>query len=233
MRLDKFFSELGILSRRECAEKVKKGLVSVNGETAKKSDLKIDEEKDEICLCGERVIYKKYAYILVNKPSGVVSATEDGRDKTVIDLLPDSMKKLNLFPCGRLDKDTVGLVILTNDGISAHNALSPKRHVEKKYLFKTADEYSYEDITAIENGITLKDGYTTKSCNIERISPTEGYITLTEGKYHEIKRLFGARGNKIVFLERISFSSITLGDLERGKWRYLTEEEEKIFTNKV
>ncbi len=233
MRLDKFFSELGILSRRECAEKVKKGLVSVNGEIAKKTDLKIDEKNDEICLCGERIVYKKYAYILVNKPSGVVSATEDGRDKTVVDLLPENMKKLNLFPCGRLDKDTVGLVILTNDGISAHNALSPKRHVEKKYLFKTADEYSLEDMTAIENGITLKDGYTTKPCKIERISAYEGYITLTEGKYHEIKRLFGARGNKIVYLERISFSSIKLGDLKRGDWRYLTEEEEKIFTKKV
>lgn len=232
MRIDKFFSELGIFSRKECAEKLKQGLICVNGQTVKKGDFKIDEEKDEVYLSGERIFYKKYAYILVNKPSGYVSATEDERDKTVIDLLPDNFKKLNLFPCGRLDKDTVGLVILTNDGISAHNALSPKRHVEKKYFFTVADEYSDEDIFAIEKGITLLDGYTTKPCKIERVDSFNGYITLTEGKYHEIKRLFGARKNKIVFLERISFSDIKLGDLERGQWRYLTDEEEKIFTKK-
>ena len=118
-------------------------------------------------------IYKKYTYILVNKPSGVVSATEDTRDKTVIDLLPDNLKKLNLFPCGRLDKDTVGLVILTNDGISAHNALSPKKHVQKKYYFTVADKYDDCDVDAIENGITLADGYTTKACKIERIDEEE------------------------------------------------------------
>ncbi|MBE5742382.1 MAG: rRNA pseudouridine synthase [Clostridiales bacterium] len=230
MRIDKFFSTLGIFSRKECAEKIKRGLICVNGQTVKKGDFKIDEEKDEVYLSGERIFYKKYVYILVNKPSGVVSATEDGRDKTVVDLLPDNFKKLNLFPCGRLDKDTVGLVILTNDGISAHNALSPKKHVTKKYFFTTADRYSNEDITAIENGITLLDGYTTKPCKIERIDEYNGYIFLTEGKYHEIKRLFGARKNKIVFLERVAFSSITLGDLPRGEWRFLTAEEEKIFT---
>lgn len=231
MRIDKFFSEMGIFSRKECAEKLKKGVITVNGETVKKGEVKIDPLKDEVCLFGERIIYKKYVYILVNKPNGVVSATEDLRDKTVIDLLPDSFKKLNLFPCGRLDKDTVGLVILTNDGVSAHNALSPKRHVEKKYFYKTADPFSEDDVTAIEGGITLADGYTTKPCRIEVIDDYSGYITLTEGKYHEIKRLWGARGNKIVYLERVSFSDIKLGDLERGRWRYLTEEEERIFTN--
>ncbi len=231
MRIDKFFSEIGKFTRKECAEKLKKGLITVNGETVKKGDFKVDPHSDTVCYSGEPIIYKKYAYILVNKPTGVVSATEDGSDKTVVDLLPPEMKRLNLFPCGRLDKDTVGLVILTNDGASAHNALSPKRHVTKKYYFEVADEFSDEDITAIEGGITLADGYTTKPCEIERLNGKSGYITLTEGKYHEIKRLFGARKNKITFLERISFSKITLGDLPRGEWRYLTEEEEKIFTN--
>ena len=140
MRLDKFFSSQKILSRRESEEALKKGRISVNGVTVKKGDLKVDEEKDEIALDGKVIKYQKYAYILVNKPSGVVSATEDGRDKTVIDLLPDDLQKLGLFPCGRLDKDTTGLVVLTNDGVSAHNALSPKKHVEKKYYFETADE---------------------------------------------------------------------------------------------
>ena len=233
MRIDKFFSEIGMFSRKESAEKLKKGLITVNGEIVKKGDFKVDENLDEVCYNGTPVIYKKFAYILVNKPNGVVSATEDGRDKTVIDLLPDSMRKLNLFPCGRLDKDTVGLVILTNDGQSAHNALSPKRHVEKKYYFEVADPFLDEDIFAIESGLKLADGYVTKPCKIERKTQTSGYITLTEGKYHEIKRLFGARRNKIVFLERISFSKIQLGDLPRGEWRYLTDDEEKIFTGKI
>lgn len=231
MRIDKFFSEIGKFTRKECGEKLKKGQVTVNGEIVKKGEFKVNPESDVVCYNGEVVKYKKYVYILVNKPNGVVSATEDTRDKTVVDLLPDEMKRLNLFPCGRLDKDTVGLVILTNDGQSAHNALSPKHHVEKKYYFEVADEYSEEDSLAIQGGITLLDGYTTKPCKIERIDGKSGYITLTEGKYHEIKRLFGARKNKIVFLERISFSSIVLGDLPRGEWRYLTDEEEKIFTN--
>ncbi|MBQ7372961.1 MAG: 16S rRNA pseudouridine(516) synthase [Clostridia bacterium] len=232
MRIDKMFSEIGMFTRRETADRIRRKLITVNGVTVKKPDEKVNPEKDEIRLNGEVVKYKKYAYILVNKPNGVVSATEDGRDKTVVDLLPPEMKKLGLFPCGRLDKDTVGLVILTNDGVSAHNNLSPKRHVEKKYYFETADEYFDEDITAIENGLTLADGYTTKPCKIEREGKNSGYITLTEGKYHEIKRLFGARKNKITYLKRISFSKITLGDLKEGDWRYLTDDEEFIFTNK-
>ena len=232
MRLDKFFSEQKILSRKEVGERLKKGQITVNGEIVKKGDLKIDENNDEIALNGKVIKYQKYVYVLLNKPAGYVSATEDNRDKTVIDLLPPELQKLDLFPCGRLDKDTLGLVILTNDGISAHNALSPKHHVEKKYYFETADEYFDSDITAIENGITLADGYITKPCKIERIADKKGYITLTEGKYHEIKRLFGARGNKIIFLQRISFSDIVLGDLPLGEWRYLTEHEQAVFTKK-
>ena len=230
MRLDKFFSEQKILSRKQVVDCLKKGQITVNGNVVKKNDLNVDETKDEIALRGEVIRYKKFTYILLNKPDGYVSATEDGRDKTVIDLLPENLQKLDLFPCGRLDKDTLGLVILTNDGVSAHNALSPKHHVEKKYYFETADTYSDEDIASIEQGITLLDGYTTKPCKIERVDEKSGYIILTEGKYHEIKRLFGARHNKITFLKRISFSSITLGDLPLGKWRFLTEEEENVFT---
>lgn len=230
MRLDKYFSELKIFSRREIATPLKKGLIKVNGVVIKKADFKIDENKDIITLNDEIVKYKKYIYLMLNKPQGYISATEDLTQKTVLDLIPENLRKFNLFPVGRLDKDTTGLVILTNDGISAHNALSPKHHVTKKYLFKVADPYSNDDINAIEKGITLADGYTTKECSIDRIDDTTGYITLTEGKYHEIKRIFGARSNKIIELQRISFSSIILGDLELGKYRHLTEEEEKIFT---
>ena len=202
MRLDKFFSQTGTLTRSQVQKQLKLGKVTVNGETIKKADYKVD----------------------------VVSATEDRDQKTVLDLLPEDLLKFDLFPCGRLDKDTTGLVVLTNDGISAHNALSPKKHVEKKYSFETADAYSDADVTAIESGITLKDGYSTKPCKIERISETEGYIYLTEGKYHEIKRLFGARSNKITKLERIGFGKLEIGDLPEGDWRYLTEEEISWFT---
>lgn len=225
MRLDKFFSQTGTLTRSQAQKQLKLGKVTVNGETIKKADYKVDPDKDEIRYNDDKIVYRRFVYIMMNKPRGVVSATEDRDQKTVLDLLPEDLLKFDLFPCGRLDKDTTGLVVLTNDGISAHNALSPKKHVEKKYSFETADAYSDADITAIESGITLKDGYSTKPCKIERISETEGYIYLTEGKYHEIKRLFGARSNKITKLERIGFGKLEIGDLPEGDWRYLTEEE--------
>ena len=225
MRLDKFFSQTGTLTRSQVQKQLKLGKVTVNGETIKKADYKVDPDKDEIRYNENKIVYRRFVYIMMNKPRGVVSATEDRDQKTVLDLLPEDLLKFDLFPCGRLDKDTTGLVVLTNDGISAHNALSPKKHVEKKYSFETADAYSDADVTAIESGITLKDGYSTKPCKIERISETEGYIYLTEGKYHEIKRLFGARSNKITKLERIGFGKLEIGDLPEGDWRYLTEEE--------
>lgn len=230
MRLDKFFSQTGTLTRSQVQKQLKLGKVTVNGETIKKADYKVDPDKDEIRYNDDKIVYRRFVYIMMNKPRGVVSATEDRDQKTVLDLLPEDLLKFDLFPCGRLDKDTTGLVVLTNDGISAHNALSPKKHVEKKYSFETADAYSDADVTAIESGITLKDGYSTKPCKIERISETEGYIYLTEGKYHEIKRLFGARSNKITKLERIGFGKLEIGDLAEGAWRYLTEEEISWFT---
>lgn len=230
MRLDKFFSQTGTLTRSQAQKQLKLGKVTVNGETIKKADYKVDPDKDEIRYNDDKIVYRRFVYIMMNKPRGVVSATEDRDQKTVLDLLPEDLLKFDLFPCGRLDKDTTGLVVLTNDGISAHNALSPKKHVEKKYRFETADTYSDADVTAIESGITLKDGYSTKPCKIERISETEGYIYLTEGKYHEIKRLFGAKSNKITKLERIGFGKLEIGDLPEGDWRYLTEEEISWFT---
>jgi len=230
MRLDKFFSQTGTLTRSQAQKQLKLGKVTVNGETIKKADYKVDPDKDEIRYNDDKIVYRRFVYIMMNKPRGVVSATEDRDQKTVLDLLPEDLLKFDLFPCGRLDKDTTGLVVLTNDGISAHNALSPKKHVEKKYSFETADTYSDADVTAIESGITLKDGYSTKPCKIERINETEGYIYLTEGKYHEIKRLFGARSNKITKLRRIGFGKLEIGDLPEGAWRYLTEEEISWFT---
>ena len=230
MRLDKFFSEQKILSRREVAVAIKKGRITINEEVAKKSDDKINENVDVIALDGNVIKYKKFTYVILNKPDGYISSTEDPRERTILELLPDDMQKIGLFPCGRLDKDTVGLVILTNDGKTAHKVLSPNHHVEKKYYFEVADDYSDDDVLAIEGGITLADGLVTKPCKIDRVDTKSGYITLTEGKYHEIKRLFASRSNKIVFLERISFGDIHLPDIPRGSWRYLTPEEEQLFT---
>ena len=167
---------------------------------------------------------------MLNKPNGVVSATEDSSFPTVIDILPNNMKRKGLFPCGRLDKDTVGLVIITNDGISAHKKLAPKNQTEKVYHYKTADPVSKEDLSKIEKGVLLKDGYTTKPCKVIPLSNIEGEITLIEGKYHEIKRIFGSLGNKITYLKRISFAGIKLDEnLKEGEARFLTSQEELLF----
>lgn len=230
MRLDKFFTTTATLTRSHAQKEIRSGHISVNGITIKNPDFHIDPENDEVVYDGNKITYSKFIYIIMNKPRNVVSATTDVREKTVLDLLPDGMRNLGLFPCGRLDKDTTGLVILTNDGVAAHNALSPKRHVKKLYRFTVADPYSDEDILSIEQGITLKDGYTTKTCKIKRIDTCNGYITLTEGKYHEIKRLFGARGNKIISLSRESFGNVNIGNLSDGEWRFMSEEEISTFT---
>mgnify|MGYP004635582327 FL=1 len=230
MRLDKFFTTTATLTRSRAQKEIRSGHISVNGITIKNPDFHIDPENDEVVYDGNKITYSKFIYIIMNKPRNVVSATTDVREKTVLDLLPDGMRNLGLFPCGRLDKDTTGLVILTNDGVAAHNALSPKRHVKKLYRFTVADPYSDEDILSIEQGITLKDGYTTKPCKIKRIDICNGYITLTEGKYHEIKRLFGARGNKIISLSRESFGNVNIGNLSDGEWRFMSEEEISTFT---
>lgn len=232
MRLDKFFTETGTLSRSEAGKAIKHGFVAVDGIVQKKPDLKIDEEKVKITLNGKEIIYKKYVYIMLNKPQGVVSATEDRIQRTVLDLLPEKYQKMELFPCGRLDKDTLGLVLLTNDGKTAHNLLAPKKHVKKVYYFECADPLDKHNEHKIENGILLKDGYVAKPCRIHMKEKTKGYIQLTEGKYHEIKRMFGAVGNKITFLERVNFGPLKLDEtLQRGEWRELTEAEQKQILN--
>ena len=230
-RLDKAFSSCQIKTRSEITKLIKKRFVTVNGNVVTDPSFKIDISKDEVMLAGERVEFKKFVYIMLNKPSGVISASEDGNQPTVIDILPSDFKRDGLFPCGRLDKDTVGLVIITNDGVSSHKRLSPKHHAEKVYYFEVAEAVSEETRTEIEKGVLLKDGYTTKPCKVKLLSSNSGEITLTEGKYHEIKRIFGAKGNKITYLKRIEFAGIKLDNsLSEGECRYLTETEENLFT---
>ena len=229
MRLDKLLTELGKSSRSEGGKLIRSGKVTVNGEIIKKPDYKIDPENDEVSLFGEILTYKKYTYIMLNKPDGYVSATDDEKEKTVLDLVDPEDRRRGLFPCGRLDKNTLGLVILTNDGDGAHRLLSPKHHVEKIYKFISRDPVSENDIKSLEAGVDI-GGYLTKPCRVKMISECEGEITLIEGKYHQIKRMLEAVNNKIVYLERITFGNIQLDpSLKRGEWRYLTRDEEEIF----
>lgn len=228
MRLDKFLSETGTLSRSESGRAVRAGKVLVNGRAAKSPSDRVDPEQDEIFFGGERVLYRRFTYILLNKPDGYVSATEDGREKTVLELLPEKQRKIDLFPCGRLDKHTLGLMLLTNDGQLAHDLLSPRHHVEKRYRFSVKFPLTDEEVARLEQGTVLEDGYETKPSRIcldeERKS---GTIMLIEGKYHQIKRMMESVHNQITSLERISFGPLTLDPtLERGAWRYLTEAEE-------
>ena len=227
MRLDKFLGITGCCSRTDAKRAVRAGKVEVNGVAIKVSDANIDPENDVVIFCGKEVVYRKYTYIMLNKPEGYVSATDDTREKTVLDLLPNDMKKDKLFPCGRLDKNTLGLMLITDNGDLAHRLLSPRSHVSKTYVFKSKFPVSTEDALRFEGGVVLEDGYQTLPAGIQLDSDgMGGVITLTEGKYHQIKRMLEALNNKITYLERVSFGTLTLDtSLERGEWRYLNDEE--------
>ena len=227
MRLDKLLGLSGCCSRSDAKRAIRGKCVTVNGKAAISADMQVDPEIDEVTYRGKRVIYREYNYILLNKPEGVVSATDDGKDMTVLDLLPSDVRNDRMFPCGRLDKNTLGLMLITDNGELAHELLSPKSHVSKKYRFKAEAPINSEDAMRFEGGLTLEDGYVTQPAKIELTGDgSEGYITLTEGKYHQIKRMLIALDNKITYLERITFGPLTLDEkLERGQWRYLTDVE--------
>ena len=232
MRLDKFLSNMGKASRSESGKLVRAGKVLINGMPAKKSDQQVNPDTDTVTLNGIPVTYKKFTYIMLNKPEGYVSATDDPKEKTVLDLVDPEDRRRGLFPCGRLDKNTLGLVILTNDGENAHRLLSPKHHVSKVYKFTSLKPISQEDASRLEKGVDI-GGYLTKPCIVTLTGENEGEITLTEGKYHQIKRMLEAVDNKITYLERISFGDIKLDpSLARGQWRYLTPDEEELFLKK-
>lgn len=227
MRLDKFLVSTGVCSRSEAKTAIKKGLVKIDSRIANDPTEHIDPEVNIISYKGEPLLYRKYTYIMLNKPQGVVSATNDISEKTVIDLLPENLRKIGLFPCGRLDKNTVGLLILTNNGELAHKLLSPKRKVAKTYRFETKFPLSNEDVLKLEAGVDI-GGYVTKPCKVELEGEKSGKITIIEGKYHQIKLMMNAVNNSITFLERITFGGIKLDTtLERGQWRYLSDEEQR------
>ena len=227
MRIDKFISESGIASRRDAARVARGGGVIVNGVAVKDLSGHIDPDTAKVIYLGREITYRRFTYVMLNKPQGYVSATEDSRLPVVVELLPEELRRLELFPVGRLDRDTVGLMILTNNGALAHRLLSPKHHVEKEYYFTAAEPLPSGAVERFRNGVTLADGYECKSAALTLSDDRRsGYVTLTEGKYHQIKRMIASEDNKVTFLERIRFSSIPLDPtLDRGEWRLLTDEE--------
>ena len=229
-RIDKILSNLGYGTRKDLKKIVKNGMVQVNGITIKDSAMKVDPEKDKIVINGEEIFYREFIYLMMNKPAGVISATFDNRDETVIDLLEVEHQVFEPFPVGRLDKDTVGLLLLTNDGDLNHRLISPKWKVDKVYFAKIDQKVTEEDIEKFKHGITLDDGYRCKEAILEiQKASEEGseiVLTIQEGKFHQVKRMFEAVGKKVTYLKRIEFGTLPLDeDLEEGEYRELTEEE--------
>ena len=231
MRLDKFLKDTGFGSRKEVKILIKQKRVSVNDTLVSNEGLSINEEKDVVKVDNQIVKYVKYVYIMLNKPQGVVSATTDNIHTTVIDLIND-FKYLDLFPVGRLDIDTEGLLLITNDGALSHNLLSPKKHVDKTYFLKTNHSLTSDDMKKIEDGVYL-DNELTLPAKIEKVSEYEYLLTIHEGKFHQVKRMIEAVGKSVTYLKRVSFGPLVLdNNLPLGKYRFLTEEEILKLTKK-
>ncbi len=225
MRLDKLLSHSGYGSRKEVKEIIRKGYVSVNNEYITNDDFKVDELNDEIIVDGSEVLYQKLIYIMLNKPDGVVSATYDPRYQTVIDLV-DEFRGQNPFPVGRLDIDTEGLLLITNDGKLAHELLSPKYHVDKVYYVEYSGAFKEKYFKDFEKGITLEDGYLTLPAKCEMIEEGKCYLTIHEGKFHQVKRMFKSLGMEVTYLKRVKFGEVSLDEkLPLGEYRFLTAEE--------
>lgn len=228
IRLDKIIADSGIASRKEAKELVRAGRVKVNGIIAASADAKYDTQNCTVLVDGQPIDYSRFRYIMMNKPNGVLSATEDAGQETVIDLLPENLRKQELFPVGRLDKDTTGLLLLTNDGGFSHSIITPKRHVAKVYRAAVTGVLDESDIRAFEEGIVLADGTKCMSAKLEIVRPSVGLATVYEGKYHQVKRMFAARGKHVTALHRVSIGGLELDkSLAPGQFRELSEEERK------
>ncbi|SDO13172.1 pseudouridine synthase [Alkalicoccus daliensis] len=227
MRADKLLSHLGHGSRREVKRFLRQGALVVNGETVKDPKTHVDTENQEIELFGEKVTYREYIYLLMNKPSGVISATEDAEEDTIIDILEPEDVIFAPFPVGRLDKDTTGLLLLTNDGKLAHQLTSPKRKVDKEYRVTLSEPITEEALRKLREGVLLEDGYKTKPAKaVSTESNNIIFLTIQEGKYHQVKRMMAACGNHVEELERVRMGTLYLDDdLSPGEYRELTEKE--------
>ena len=226
-RLDKVISNQIGYSRKEVKDLVKQKRITINGNVALKSDVKVDVLVDKIFVDGEEISFKKFVYLMLNKPKGYVSATEDKNMPTVLELVPDEYLHRDLFPAGRLDRDTTGLMLITDDGEFAHNILSPKKHVKKTYNVTIDIPMTEEMVTGFKNGVNLIDGVC-KEAELTITGEYTGVVVLTEGRYHQIKRMFGCFGAKVVELERIGMGDFCLPeDLELGECREFSNEELK------
>ena len=231
MRLDKYLVACAVGSRTEVKNFLKAGRVTVNGKKEKSAKLQVNEDTDEICFDGQKLDYEEFVYYMMNKPQGVISATEDPKHKTVLDLLDDLARSKEVFPVGRLDIDTHGLLLLTNDGKLAHALLSPKRHVDKTYLAQIKGIMTQEDVEKFAQGIPLKD-FTCQPARLELVTidteknQSQIRVIIAEGKFHQVKRMVAYCGKEVVDLQRLTMGTLTLDEnLKRGEWRRLTKEE--------
>ena len=235
MRIDKMLANLGYGSRKEVKMLLKNKAVKVNDEVVKDAKHQVDPNLDEIFLYDEKIEYKEFIYLMMNKPPGIISATEDTREETVIDILQIEDAVYNPFPVGRLDKDTEGLLLITNDGKLAHRLLSPKKHVPKTYFAVIKGIVGEEDVLAFKNGVVLDDGYETKPGHLTILKSGETSdieLTISEGKFHQVKRMFESVGKKVVYLKRMSMGPLALDEtLELGEYRELTDEEIELLQN--
>lgn len=231
MRLDKYLSDATAYTRREIRTLVMRKAVTVNGVAAKTADMKVNEKADVVCVKGEPVLYRKYIYLMLNKPQGYLSATEDDRDPVVVDLLPEELKHFAPFPVGRLDKDTEGLLLLTNDGQFDHELMSPRKNLYKRYYAELDLPATAEDIELFAAGMEFKE-FTAKPARLEidANDPRKVYVEISEGKYHQVKRMCERAGKTVLFLKRVSIGNLQLDEtLPIGKVRELTQEELSLF----
>lgn len=239
MRLDKFLSEMGVGTRSEIKELARQGRITVNDQVIKASDHKLDENKDTVAVDGRSIPYAAVEYYMLHKPAGVITATEDRHTKTVLDLITTSLRK-DLFPVGRLDKDTEGLLLITNDGDLAHRLLAPKKHVDKVYYAKIKGIVTREHVEEFKKGLTLTDGTKVMPGELKILSTepelngSEILLTIREGKFHQVKRMFEAVGCEVSYLKRLSMGPLTLDEnLPAGAYRPLTEEEVRLLKSAV
>lgn len=233
-RLDKIISATGKKSRREVKILVKQGRILVDGVPASAPEMKVDPAVSQILLDGEDIGYQRFTYVMLHKPAGVLSAVEDKRQKTVLDLLPEELQKRGLSPVGRLDKDTEGLLLLTNDGDLTHRLLSPRHHVDKVYYARVEGQLEKADCEAFAAGMTLGDGLECLPAGLEILSPGEALVTLQEGKFHQVKRMLAACGKPVTYLKRLSMGPLDLDErLKPGEFRHLTEAEVTMLQNRT
>lgn len=225
LRIDKYLADCGLGTRSEVKKYIKAKQITVNGEVVAKPELKIDENVDEVRFKGQPIIYEKYVYYLLHKPAGCVTAKQDNVHKTVMEYFPEDIRTKDIAPVGRLDLDTEGLLLFTNDGVLTHHLLSPTHHIPKTYYAILDKEVPVSAIEQFKEGVDIGDDKPTLPAELVILSEKEAELTIHEGRFHQVKRMFEAVGCTVTYLKRLSMGSLTLGELEKGEYRKLTEEE--------